>query len=313
MAGTAALLRAPRRRHARRAPRGHLSRRLDRPRAGRAGARERAHRVLRRPGRGPGRWPLTVLATVAGRHRRLRERGVPRLHDACIFVYILSNCCLAFGGRVPYSRWSDAVLGFLRDICEPYLRDLPPGHPTVRPVRLQPDHRDHPAADRRRDPRGHHRAADGGRAWARTVAVAIAVIALDQVTKALVDANIARGGSEDVVARHPVRQRAQHGVAFSSLRRPVRSSGSSSPSRSWDCSCTSRVTLGSRWSGCPRACCWAGRSATSSTAIREGAVVDFIKVADFWPAFNVADISVTLGVLLLLWVMERGSAPARRA
>ena len=47
--------------------------------------------------------------------------------------------------------------------------------------------------------------------------------------------------------------------------------------------------------------------------VREGAVVDFIKVADFWPAFNVADISVTLGVLLLLWVMERGSAPQRRA
>ena len=47
--------------------------------------------------------------------------------------------------------------------------------------------------------------------------------------------------------------------------------------------------------------------------IREGAVVDFIKVVDFWPAFNVADISVTLGVLLLLWVMERGSAPQRRA
>ena len=47
--------------------------------------------------------------------------------------------------------------------------------------------------------------------------------------------------------------------------------------------------------------------------VREGAVVDFIKVFDFWPAFNVADISVTLGVLLLLWVMERGGAPQRRA
>ena len=28
----------------------------------------------------------------------------------------------AFGGRVPYNRWSDAVLSFLRDVCEPYLR-----------------------------------------------------------------------------------------------------------------------------------------------------------------------------------------------
>ena len=24
--------------------------------------------------------------------------------------------------RLPYSRWSDALLDFLRDVCEPYLR-----------------------------------------------------------------------------------------------------------------------------------------------------------------------------------------------
>jgi signal peptidase II len=47
--------------------------------------------------------------------------------------------------------------------------------------------------------------------------------------------------------------------------------------------------------------------------IREGAVIDFIKAVDFWPAFNVADISVTLGVIALLWVMERGDARHRRA
>jgi uncharacterized protein YggT (Ycf19 family) len=39
-----------------------------------------------------------------------------------IFVYILLNLVFSFGGRVPYSRWSDAVLGFLRDVCEPYLK-----------------------------------------------------------------------------------------------------------------------------------------------------------------------------------------------
>jgi YggT family protein len=39
-----------------------------------------------------------------------------------IFVYILVNLMLSFGLRLPYSRWSDAVLGFLRDVCEPYLR-----------------------------------------------------------------------------------------------------------------------------------------------------------------------------------------------
>jgi YggT family protein len=39
-----------------------------------------------------------------------------------IFVYILLNLLFSFGMRKPYSRFSDAVLNFLRDVSEPYLR-----------------------------------------------------------------------------------------------------------------------------------------------------------------------------------------------
>jgi YggT family protein len=39
-----------------------------------------------------------------------------------IFVYILLNLMFSLGLRIPYSRWSDAILGFLRDVSEPYLR-----------------------------------------------------------------------------------------------------------------------------------------------------------------------------------------------
>jgi YggT family protein len=39
-----------------------------------------------------------------------------------IFVYILVNLLFSFGVRTPYSRWTDAILTFLRDVCEPYLR-----------------------------------------------------------------------------------------------------------------------------------------------------------------------------------------------
>jgi signal peptidase II len=38
--------------------------------------------------------------------------------------------------------------------------------------------------------------------------------------------------------------------------------------------------------------------------VREGAVTDFVKLPA-WPAFNVADISITFGVLVLLWVIEQ--------
>ena len=37
--------------------------------------------------------------------------------------------------------------------------------------------------------------------------------------------------------------------------------------------------------------------------IVSGSVIDFIKLPD-WPAFNVADMSITFGVLALLWVLE---------
>ena len=39
-----------------------------------------------------------------------------------IIVYILLNMMFSLGLRTPYSRWSDAILSFLRDVSEPYLR-----------------------------------------------------------------------------------------------------------------------------------------------------------------------------------------------
>jgi YggT family protein len=39
-----------------------------------------------------------------------------------IFIYILLNLMFSFGLRLPFARWSDVVLSFLRDVCEPYLR-----------------------------------------------------------------------------------------------------------------------------------------------------------------------------------------------
>jgi YggT family protein len=39
-----------------------------------------------------------------------------------IFVYILLNLVMSFGVRMPYSRWSDVFMNFLRDVADPYLR-----------------------------------------------------------------------------------------------------------------------------------------------------------------------------------------------
>lgn len=39
-----------------------------------------------------------------------------------IIAYIVVQWYVGFGGRIPYARWSSAVLGFLRETVEPYLR-----------------------------------------------------------------------------------------------------------------------------------------------------------------------------------------------
>jgi YggT family protein len=48
--------------------------------------------------------------------------AVFEVYIVLIFVYILLNLVFSFGVRMPYARWSEAVLNFLRDVSEPYLR-----------------------------------------------------------------------------------------------------------------------------------------------------------------------------------------------
>jgi YggT family protein len=44
------------------------------------------------------------------------------VYTLVIFAYIISTWIFSFGVRVPYNRFSSTVLGFLRDVSEPYLR-----------------------------------------------------------------------------------------------------------------------------------------------------------------------------------------------
>ncbi len=44
------------------------------------------------------------------------------VYTLLIILYIVTQLLFSFGVRPPYSRASDAVLSFLRDVCEPYLR-----------------------------------------------------------------------------------------------------------------------------------------------------------------------------------------------
>jgi len=60
------------------------------------------------------------------------------VYSVIIVIYVLSSLVFSLGVRVPYSRWSDAVLGFLRDVCEPYLRIFRRFIPMIGPLDISP-------------------------------------------------------------------------------------------------------------------------------------------------------------------------------
>jgi YggT family protein len=82
---------------------------------------------------------LTVIVLADARDEIAGYVGAIFLvYTLLIIAYILSSMFFAFGGRVPYSRWSSAVLGFLRDVCEPYLAIFRRFIPTLGPIDISP-------------------------------------------------------------------------------------------------------------------------------------------------------------------------------
>ncbi|MGH2896742.1 MAG: YggT family protein [Solirubrobacteraceae bacterium] len=64
---------------------------------------------------------MLIQATTRGNIANYVE-ALFTVYIVLIFAYILLNLLFSFGVRLPYSRWSDMVLNFLRDVSEPYLR-----------------------------------------------------------------------------------------------------------------------------------------------------------------------------------------------
>jgi uncharacterized protein YggT (Ycf19 family) len=60
------------------------------------------------------------------------------VYTLLIIAYILSSMFFQVGGRLPYSRALNAVMTFLRDVCEPYLRIFRRVLPPLGPLDLSP-------------------------------------------------------------------------------------------------------------------------------------------------------------------------------
>jgi YggT family protein len=60
------------------------------------------------------------------------------VYSLLIVAYIITTLIFSFGGRIPYNRWSNAILTFLRDVSEPYLRIFRRFIPPIGPLDISP-------------------------------------------------------------------------------------------------------------------------------------------------------------------------------
>lgn len=140
-------------------------------------------------------------------------------------------------------------------------------------------------------------------AFARAGALAVVILGIDQLTKHLIRSGIAVGEHQKFLPGVQLVHVRNTGVAFSLF------SGGGALVLVF--TVVALVLLvgylawrpGRPWLWLPTGMLLGGAIGNLVDRVANGAVTDFIKLP-FWPAFNVADMSITFGVLVLLWVLE---------
>ena len=136
-----------------------------------------------------------------------------------------------------------------------------------------------------------------------TVAV---VIALDQGSKALVTSSLRRGESVNVFFGLDLTNTRNTGVAFGALEGSGTIVGVLIGLALILLVGYFAVNAGRPWLWLPVGMVLGGALGNLVDRAREGAVVDFIDPVA-WPAFNLADSAIVIGVFGLLYVVEAGS------
>jgi signal peptidase II len=135
-------------------------------------------------------------------------------------------------------------------------------------------------------------------------------VALDQATKQLVDTRIARGDSVNVFFGLDITNTRNTGVAFGALK-----GGGLVVAILIGVSLALLIGyfVANRdmpWLWLPVGLLLGGALGNLADRARSGAVIDFIDPVA-WPAFNLADACIVIGVLMLLWVVEGRPQRAR--
>jgi signal peptidase II len=148
-----------------------------------------------------------------------------------------------------------------------------------------------------------------GRAAARAAVVALVVVAIDQATKALVRANLDFGDRDGVFPGIELVHVRNRGVAFGlfadgGLVLVAIGVASVLALLAFFATHSRRPLV---W--LPTGLLLGGAAGNLIDRMRQGFVTDFIDLP-LWPAFNIADSCITIGVLSLLYVLE---GPPRHA
>ncbi len=151
-----------------------------------------------------------------------------------------------------------------------------------------------------------------GRASRRAAVVAAVVVLADQITKQLVRSSIALGSSRHVLPGITLVRAQNSGIAFSLF-----AGGDLGVIVVAAVVLAVVLTYFARmrerpWMWLPCGLIAGGALGNLIDRLRDGVVTDFIKLPH-WPAFNLADTAITLGVIALLWVVARGGTAARPA
>ena len=145
----------------------------------------------------------------------------------------------------------------------------------------------------------------------RVALVAVATVAADQAVKALVRSTIERGDAVDLVLGIQIVNVRNRGIAFGMF-----SGGGVLLVLFALAALAALLVFFARhrdrplvW--LPTGLLIGGATGNLIDRAREGAVTDFIDLPA-WPAFNVADMAITFGVIALLYVLEGPPSRERR-
>jgi uncharacterized protein YggT (Ycf19 family) len=65
---------------------------------------------------------VILAASSFAQHVGDYVKALATVYCLVVILYVLTSIAFQIGLRIPYTRWSDAVLTFLRDVSEPVLR-----------------------------------------------------------------------------------------------------------------------------------------------------------------------------------------------